>query len=175
MPREFHDKRSSSRTKFHFLANQRKIASAPRTRFINWPSRSGGKSRRGARHEPCPTISRLTVSPRSPRKGASEMYEPNVPERNLICQLRACDNETLEIITPGCAGRMLTAAPCFQPPSSRAQGATPSSAPDFADADTASASGKRRAIAQRPRRCITSEVALSLSASTRRCRHTYVF
>jgi hypothetical protein len=43
------------------------------------------------------------------------MYEPNDPERNLICHLRACDNETLEIITPGCGGRMLTAAPCFQP------------------------------------------------------------
>jgi hypothetical protein len=43
------------------------------------------------------------------------MYEPNDPERNLICHLRAGDNETLEIITPGCAGRILAAAPCFQP------------------------------------------------------------
>jgi hypothetical protein len=118
--------------------------------------------------------SRSTVNPKSPRKGASEMYEPNDPERNLICHLRACDNEILEIITPGrrpdAHGRTLLPAT-----SSRAQGATPSSAPDIADADTALASGKRRAIAQWPRRWITSEVALCLSASTRRCRHTYVF
>jgi hypothetical protein len=43
------------------------------------------------------------------------MYEPNDPERNLICHLRACDNETLKTITPDCGGRMLTAAPCLQP------------------------------------------------------------
>jgi hypothetical protein len=43
------------------------------------------------------------------------MYEPNDSERNLICHLRACGNETLKIITPGSGARMLTAAPCFEP------------------------------------------------------------
>jgi hypothetical protein len=41
------------------------------------------------------------------------MYEPNDPECNLICHLDARDNETLEIITPECGGRMLMAAPFF--------------------------------------------------------------
>lgn len=43
------------------------------------------------------------------------MYESNDPERNLICHLRARDNENLEIITPECGGRMPMAAPDFPP------------------------------------------------------------
>lgn len=43
------------------------------------------------------------------------MYEPNDPECNLICRLRARDDETLEIMTPECGGRMPMSAPCFQP------------------------------------------------------------
>jgi len=43
------------------------------------------------------------------------MYEPNDPERKLICHLRARENETLEIITPECGGRMLAATPYFPP------------------------------------------------------------
>ena len=43
------------------------------------------------------------------------MYELNDPERDLICHVHASDNETLEIITPECGGRMLMAAPYFQP------------------------------------------------------------
>jgi hypothetical protein len=78
------------------------------------------------------------------------MYEPNVPERNLVCQLRACDNETPEIITPGVRRPDAPGHTLLPATSSRAQGATPSSAPDVADADTAWASGKRRAIGQRP-------------------------
>ena len=43
------------------------------------------------------------------------MYEPNDPECNLICRLRARDDETLEIMTRECGGRMPMSAPCFQP------------------------------------------------------------
>ena len=43
------------------------------------------------------------------------MYELNDPECNLICELRARDNETLEIITPEYSGPMLMAAPYFPP------------------------------------------------------------
>ena len=43
------------------------------------------------------------------------MCEPNDPECNLICRLRARGDEPLEIMTPECGGRMPMSAPCFQP------------------------------------------------------------
>ena len=33
------------------------------------------------------------------------MYEPHDPERSVIRHFPACDNETLEIITPECDAR----------------------------------------------------------------------
>jgi Flp pilus assembly protein TadD len=79
------------------------------------------------------------------------MYESNDMEHSLPCTLHARDYETLEIMPPEREGRIFIPAPTLPATSSqRAQGASPSGAPDFANADTASASGKRRAIPERP-------------------------
>jgi hypothetical protein len=43
------------------------------------------------------------------------MYELNDPEINLVCHLRASDNEPAEIITAGSGSRMPMVAPRFQP------------------------------------------------------------
>jgi hypothetical protein len=44
------------------------------------------------------------------------MYESNDTEHSLACNLHALDNETLEIMPPERAGRILMPAPTFQLP-----------------------------------------------------------
>jgi hypothetical protein len=46
----------------------------------------------------------------------SEMYESNDTEHSLTCNLHARDYETLEIMPPERAGRILMPAPTFQLP-----------------------------------------------------------